>query len=130
MGEIGEVLWNGSGTSQVVLTKANNETITLRVGDFITYRGRPDGVRIEGFTGNINDEGPMGMEYLPWRKSTQKWAELLWSLRGNVRHIIAFPCGMQHYGEQIEWLSVEHLNGGICPKALDVPLPDASQVPQ
>ena len=122
------VLWSTPNNSNtVILTKENNEIVILSIGDFITYRGRPDGVRIEEFTGRLDQEGPMGMTYLPWRKEESKWASYLWSMRGNVRHIIAFPCGMQHYGEQIEWNTVSLLNNGVCPVA--VPVPVAVAVP-
>ena len=104
----------------ILLTKESNEIVTLCVGDFITYTGRPDVVRIDEFTGRATDEGPMGMTYRPWRKESKKFAEILWSLKGNVRHIIAYPCGMSHYGEQIDWNSIAHL----------APPSDASQAPQ
>lgn len=130
-----KVLWSTrDNTNTVILTKENNETVILSIGDFITYKGRPDGVRIDGFTGSLKDEGPMGMEYLPWRKEASRWASFLWSLRGNVRHAIAFPCGMTHYGEQIDWNTVELLNNGVCPQentiAPHVPPSDASQAQQ
>lgn len=126
------VLWDSNDTekTQVILTKENNETVTLCVGDFITYNGRPDGVRIEDFTGQRTDIGPIGMTYLPWRKEKSRWATVIWSLRGNLRHIIAHPCGMMKYGEHIDWETVELLNDGVCPTVPDVPLPDALEVPQ
>lgn len=129
---MGVVLWDtmSEDTTQVILTKENNETVTLRVGDFITYEGRPDGVRIEGFTGQRTEEGPIGMTYLPWKKEESRWATVAWSLRGNVRHIIAHPCGMMKYGEHIVWDTVELLNGGVCPIVPHAPPPDASEVPQ
>ena len=126
------VLWDttSTDTTQVILTKENNETVTLRVGDFITYEGRPDGVRIEGFTGERTEQGPIGMTYLPWRKEESRWATVVYSLRGNMRHIIAHPCGTMKYGEHIIWDTVELLNGGVCPKVPDAPPRDASEVPQ
>ena len=105
----------------VILTKESAEIITLKVGDFITYRGRPEGsegVRIEDFTYKASDpRGPIGMIYLPWRSAENRWASLSWSLKGNTRHIIAFPVGSSHYGQQIDWETVTHMNGGVCPEA-------------
>lgn len=99
-----------------ILMKANNETVTLRVGDFITYAGRPDGVRIEGYTHKSSDpRGPIGLIYLPWRAAENRWATMEWSLKGNPRHLIAFPVGANHYGQHLDWETVTHMNGGICP---------------
>ena len=130
-----QILWASSSPditkTSVTLIKTNNETMTLSVGDFITYKGRPDGVRIEEFTGSFDatKEGPIGMTYLPWRKQTQQWATLSWNImRGNIRHIIAYPCGMTHYGEHIDWNTVEHSTvPNIVP---DTPHLDASLAPQ
>lgn len=105
-----------SDNTYAILTKTNNEIITLKVGDFITYDGRPDGVRIEGFTYKSTDpRGPIGLTYLPWRLLEQRWASISWSFKGNTRHLIAFPVGAPHYGEQVEWDSVTLMNDGVCP---------------
>jgi len=112
------VLWKNPGNhNTVILKKVNNETLTLSVGDFITYKGRPDGVRIDAFTSKESDpRGPIGLVYLPWRQDEQRWATYVWSLKGNPRHLIAFPVGEPHYGEQVDWDTVELLNEGKCPK--------------
>ena len=110
-----QVLWLDTDDSHdtlynaIILTKTDNETMILRIGDFITYNGRPDGVRIEEFTGGFdNSKGPIGMTYLPWRKEEQQWATPKWNLKGNIRHIIAYPCGIERYGEHIDWNTVRH----------------------
>ena len=91
------------------LTKNDGTKIELSVGTLIRYRGRPGGVKITGFTSKETDtRGPIGLFYLPWRGD--HWAEMAWSLRGNPRHLIAFPVGNMHYGEQIEWDTVELLS--------------------
>jgi hypothetical protein len=46
---------------------------------------------------------------VPWRGD--HWAEIIWSIRGNPRHLIAFPVGTIHYGEQIDWERVNVLEG-------------------
>jgi hypothetical protein len=111
----------------VVLSKENNEILTLRVGDFIKYRGRETGVRIDGFSSKGSDErGPIGFFYTPWRVAEQRWANPIFTLRGNSRHIIAYPVGNMHYGEHIDWSTVELLNGGICPTAVAAAVPAVS----
>jgi hypothetical protein len=91
------------------LKKTDGKKIELGVGSLIRYRGRPDGVKITGFTSKDTDiRGPIGLYYLPWRGD--HWAEMAWSLRGNPRHLIAFPVGNIHYGEQIDWDTVELLS--------------------
>ena len=110
------VLWvDNKDYTKVILTKDTDETMIISIGDFITYKGRPDGVRVEGFTRKERDvEGPIGMTYLPWRKEQNKWATLSWSImRGNNRHLIAFPCGQAHWGEHIDWNTMSHF--GECP---------------
>jgi hypothetical protein len=100
----------------VILTKSNNEILTLSVGDFITYEGRPEGARIEGFTQKSSDpRGPIGMIYLPWRPLKNCWATKVWTFKGDPRHIIASPVGYIHYGEHLNWDTVFLMNGGLCP---------------
>jgi len=109
--------WKDPGNyDSIVLTKSNNETMTLSVGDFITWGGRADGVKITYFTHKESDpRGPIGMCYLPWRPKEFRWASEVWTLKGNARHIIAFPVGADHYGEQLNWDLIQFKNGGICP---------------
>lgn len=115
--EMVNILWQfPPNTTSVILEKSNSETLILSIGDFITYDGRPDGVRIEEFTFRNYEIGPIGMTYLPWRKETQQWARPEWSIsRGNRRHLIAYPCGITSYGEHPDWNTVKLLNGGECP---------------
>lgn len=90
------------------LTKTDGNKIELSVGTLIQYKGRPGGVKITGFSSKDTDtRGPIGVFYLPWRGD--HWAEMAWSMKGNPRHLIAFPVGSQHYGEQIEWDNVNLL---------------------
>lgn len=114
------LLWKDPNDKTCAILTTSNEIITLRVGDFITFKGRQDGsagVRIEEFTWKASDNrGPIGLVYLPWRSHEKRWATLVWSIKGNPRHLIAFPVGAQHYGQQIDWETVELMNGGICPQ--------------
>ena len=103
--------------TSILLTKTNGNTLRLNVGDCITYRAycddlsRPDGVIIKSFTSKISksepNDGPIGMTYLPWRKDEKRWAEPEFTMRGDPRHIICYPTGTPHYGQHIEWETVE-----------------------
>jgi hypothetical protein len=122
------VFWTSlDSTRTITITKDNNEIMTLNVGDFITYEGRPDGVKITQFTYKDSDpRGPIGLIYLPWR-TEGKWATPIWNLKGNPRHLIAFPVGREHYGEQIDWNTIQLVNGGVCPD--ETPLVSTSVTP-
>ena len=115
------LLWKDPNDKTCAILTKSNEIITLKVGDFITFKGRQDtsaGVRIDEFTWKSSDDrGPIGLVYLPWRSAEKRWATPLCSIKGNPRHLIAFPVGSQHYGQQIDWETVELMNDGVCPKA-------------
>jgi hypothetical protein len=101
----------------IKLTKNNGDELILKVGQFIIYNGREYGVKIEEFTYNKDDDGPIGMIYIPWRGD--KWADIVFSIsRGNLRHIICYPYGYIHYGIHIKWYTVELVNNGVCPSCM------------
>jgi len=105
---MGEILWTQKDIT-AELTKESGKKIELSIGTLIKYRGRPGGVKITGFTSKSTDtRGPIGLHYLPWRGD--RWAEMAWTIRGNPRHLIAFPVGLMHFGEQIDWETVELLS--------------------
>ena len=105
-----DVLWLDATEDTAVLRKVGGETILITVGTLLRYKGRPDGVKITGFTSKSSDtRGPIGLIYLPWRGN--RWATPVWTLSGNPRHLIAFPAGSPHYGEHINWETVELLEG-------------------
>jgi hypothetical protein len=114
------LLWKDPNDKTCAILTTSNEIITLRVGDFITFKGRTEaseGVRIEEFTWKASDNrGPIGLIYLPWRSSEKRWATIVWLIKGNPRHLIAFPVGAQHYGQQIDWKTVKFMNNGVCPQ--------------
>ena len=123
------VFWTSLDSIRTItITKDNNEIMTLNVGDFITYEGRPDGVRIEQFTHKKSDpRGPIGLVYIPWRPLTNSWATPIFNLRGNPRHLIAYPVGIDNYGEHIDWNTIKLLNRGHCPDKIP-PLPESPKV--
>jgi hypothetical protein len=94
-----ESIWNEYPNS----IKMNN--IILKVGDCIIYKSRELPVRIEKFVGYNDDSGPIGFEYLPWRGD--RWGTPTWGLRGNPRFIICIPIGLPHYGQHIEWNTIQ-----------------------
>ena len=109
------VLWiDAADKTKVIYTKENGEKLLLSVGDFITYEGRPDGVRIDSFTHAYEKPGPIGFTYRPWRPEGRRWASLSFGLRGDDRHVIAYPCGMPHFGQHINWATIKKLP--YCPK--------------
>jgi len=106
-----EIIWLEK-EKLAVLTKKNGEKIELSVGSIVTYEGRPDGIKITGFSSKFSDQrGPLGLYYLPWRPALNRWAEEVWTWKGNARHIMAYPVGTPHYGEHIDWNSLELLEG-------------------
>ena len=96
------ITWDNYPNSIQVHTKANN--IILKIGDCIIYSTREYPVRIDKFAGK-DDVGPIGFEYLPWRGD--RWATPTFGLRGNPRFIICPPTGLPHYGQHIDWDSIE-----------------------
>lgn len=106
------IIWEVPLKSIRIIKKKSH--LILQQGDFISFWGHEEGVKITKFTGHANSPGPIGFEYLPWW--SDRWAETLFSLRGNPRHIIAYPTGLEHYGQHIHWYSIRLLNNGKCPE--------------
>lgn len=96
---------NGS----VILTKTDGIKLELRVGTLLKSPMRPHGFIITEFSKKNDDpRGPIGLFYLPWRGT--RFGSPIWSFRGNLRHLIASPVGQCHYGEHIDWDTVELLD--------------------
>jgi len=101
--------------NEVKLIIKGKEDIILTVGDFITYEERNgSGAIIVKFCGDKEEAGPIGMVYLPWRddpdRENGRWASRQFSLRGDPRFIICYPCGVHHYGQHIEWETIKNIN--------------------
>ena len=111
------VFWtNAESHDTVTFTKENNEIMTLNVGDFITFEGIHGGARIEQFTYKDSDtRGPIGLIYLPWIYEDQTWAKEMWNPKGNPRHLVAEPVGTGHYGERVNWNTIQFVYDGVCP---------------
>jgi len=104
-----EILWS-LPEKIAVLKKKNGTEIDISVGTLLTWPRRPMGVKVTGFSSKESDRrGPIGIYYLPWRGD--HWADVVWTMRGDPRHLMAPPVGMIHYGEQIDWETVSLLDG-------------------
>ena len=98
-----------------VRAKKDEKETVYSVGDYIWYAERkaieelkePDDVLITKFIGEEKDEGPKGFTYLPWRKAENRWANIMFSLRGDARFVICPPTGWHHFGLHITWSSIE-----------------------
>jgi hypothetical protein len=103
-----KILWSDIEKT-AILEKENGSKIEISVGTILTHPGRPLGIKITGFSQKLTDKrGPVGIYYLPWRGN--RWADVAWSIKGDPRHLIAFPVGTVHYGEQVDWETVELLD--------------------
>jgi hypothetical protein len=101
--------------SSVTVYIPKQEPYILRVGDFITYEGRQDtGAVIVEFHGDIENTGPNGFRYLPWRdepdRDNGRWASVAFTLRGDSRFVICPPCGVPFYGLHINLKTIKIIN--------------------
>jgi hypothetical protein len=101
--------------SSVTMNIPGQEPYILRVGDFITYGGRKDtGAVIVEFHGDIENTGPNGFRYLPWRdepdRDNGRWASVAFTLRGDTRFVICPPCGVPFYGIHINLKTIKIIN--------------------
>jgi len=88
----------------ILHTKRDGSTLIIKLGDCITHSRRELPIRVDRFT-FVNDKEVIGFEYLPWRGT--RWATPAFSIRGNPRHVICMPGGILHYGQHIEWDTVQ-----------------------
>jgi len=88
----------------ILHTKRDGSKLIIKLGDCITHSRHELPIRVDRFT-FVNDEEVIGFEYLPWRGT--RWATPAFSMRGNPRHIICMPGGILHYGQHIEWDTVQ-----------------------
>ena len=105
------ISWLEFGKSILYTNTSSNYCKEFRIGDTITFQGRPNSsslVIITEFTGD-DPNGPIGMCYLPWRSEEHRWASVQNTLKGNPRHIICYPLGLLHCGQHIDWDTVCHV---------------------
>jgi hypothetical protein len=109
-----KILWHEYPDS-ITIHLPSKEPQILKVGDFITFEGRKgSGAIIIKIRGYADEEGPTGFTFLPWRddptRENGRWATPQYSLRGNIRFIICYPCGVHYYGQHIMWNTLEIIN--------------------
>jgi|LakMenEpi03Aug12_release.lakeMendotaPanAssembly.Ray.scaffolds.fasta_scaffold214395_2 hypothetical protein len=105
------ICWEEFGRSIRSKLLTTGEETVFKIGDTITFNGRPaesPRVIITEFTGK-DPNGPMGMCYLPWRSERNDWGTAQMTFRGNPRHIICYPVGNMHYGLHIDWATAKHM---------------------
>jgi hypothetical protein len=88
----------------ILHTKRDGSKLIIKLGDCITHSRHELPIRVDKFT-FVNDKEVIGFEYLPWRGT--RWGTPAFSMRGNPRHIICMPGGILHYGQHIEWDTVQ-----------------------
>ena len=103
----------------ILLTKRDGSKQIIKLGDCITHNRRELPIRVDRFT-FVNEHEVIGFEYLPWRGA--RWGTPAFSMRGNPRHIICMPGGIMHYGQHIDWESVEVVpNPSVSVPSVSVP---------
>jgi hypothetical protein len=99
--------WSDTTTKdEFILYKSDGSEIRVKKGSWVKIPGRKDKVIIDCIVKSSRiDEtsGPLGISYLPWRYDEKKFASISWSMKGNRRFIICYPCGRLHYGGHIDW---------------------------
>lgn len=101
-----DTVWYTNGNYDAfVLHKSNKSQMIIKKGDWIKIPGRNDKVIIDDIiqsSGGLNS-GPIGITYLPWRYDDCCFATKSFSIKGNNRLVICYPCGINHYGIHIDW---------------------------
>jgi hypothetical protein len=104
-----ESVWiNNGNKNSFTFNKKNGKIETLSLGNWIKLPNRNDKVIIDKiYSLKDTDIGPVGISYLPWRYNEQKFANVEYSMRGNVRFIVCYPTGLNTYGHHIDWDNLE-----------------------
>lgn len=91
---------------EFILYKSDGSTLCIKKGDWVKIPGRNDKAIIDDIiksTKKNETSGPLGISYLPWRYNEKRFASVFWTMKGNRRFIICYPCGRNHFGEHIQW---------------------------
>ena len=107
--------WTDEKKTAVRLKKLDGTELVFRQGDFVTFKGREDGVKIIEIRYRTNDPGPAGFEYLPWRVDEQRWATRIITFSRQPRFVVCYPSGITTCGQHINWESFDLIDGGTCP---------------
>ncbi len=101
-----DAIWcDGLEQDSFLLHKTDGSLLHIKNGDWVKIPGRDDVVIIDSIikTDRINDIGPIGITYLPWRYDEKRFATLSWTIKGNIRFIVCYPSGRRNYGLHIDW---------------------------
>ena len=101
-----DTVWHDKkNRNSFILHKTDGSTLHIKIGDWIKVPGRDDAVMIDSivYPRDIVEDGPRGITYLPWRYDEKHFASIKWTIKGNQRYIICYPCGRRHYGGHIDW---------------------------
>jgi hypothetical protein len=106
--------WTSEKKDEFQYYKQDGTSITIARGTWISLPGRPDKVivdKIYSLQGkiytHIDNCGPCGISYLPWRDTEKRFATPSFSMRGNQRFIVCYPAGRDTFGGHIDWNNVE-----------------------
>jgi len=109
--------WTDDSKTAVLLTKKDGTELLFQQGDFVSFEGREDGVKIVHIRSAEDDAGPRGFEYLPWRAQEQRWATpIIVVLSKQPRFVVCKPSGNSTWGQHIDWETFALLDGGKCPE--------------
>ena len=117
-----EFVWTDKEKKKFQFYKRNGNSLTIEIGSWLSLPGRPDKVivdRLYDYQSKKNEDadncGPCGISYRPWRENENRFASLLFGMRGNERFIVCYPAGIHSYGSHIDWDNVQ-----VCTKPENV----------
>ena len=118
-------IWTDHTKTSFTFKNNSNEVNTFSRGTWLRLPGRDDKVMIDNIIQpyyseseknyllttykynkqNIDniEKGPIGITYLPWRYDENRFAKVLYNIRGNQRFIICYPTGINNCGIHINW---------------------------
>lgn len=107
-------VWTNNEKDAFQYYKPDGTSITITVGTWLSLPGRLDKVivdKIYKLQGKIYEHidncGPCGFSYLPWRENEKRFATPSFSMRGNDRFIVCYPAGRDTFGGHIDWSKLE-----------------------
>ncbi len=107
-------IWINKETNKFEVIRTKDKNISLKQGSWVKIPGIGDESNNKCIIDyvfhsrkTINDNGPIGITYLPWLEDENNFADVSWSIKGNKRFIVCYPEGMRNYGRHIDWDKIE-----------------------